>query len=319
MSNPLAPGDSKDIAKRFRRILDSDEYKDESQNIDESILEEADQNQLLHENETKTIHNGLPLNPDASGLAISTEKAIIEEIAQNQANEELVSDILDNNLNPTPIQNISGESPALVFPQIDEYGMPLPGRTQKLKISSSQDGLLSNIYPHSKIDSTVKGLSLQKVNNQQHTPLKDLASRKILKRRPSSISFKQGMGCFLRMFLLAALAGIILLLAGGSIVLYEYYKIAATLPSVADLQQRASTFETTRIFDRNGNLLYEILDPTAGRRTFITLDKISPIMVAATIATEDKSFYNHPGFDWTAIVRPFWQNFQEGGTVSGAP
>ncbi len=100
--------------------------------------------------------------------------------------------------------------------------------------------------------------------------------------------------------------------------LYEYYNIAATLPSVEDLQQRASTFETTRIFDRNGNLLYEILDPSAGRRTFITLDKISPYLVAATIATEDKSFYSHPGFDWTAIARAFWQNFRGGETVSGA-
>jgi len=120
------------------------------------------------------------------------------------------------------------------------------------------------------------------------------------------------------MLLLALLAGIIILLVGGSIIVYEYYKIAATLPSVADLQQRASTFETTRIFDRNSDLLYEILDPSAGRRTFIILDKISPIMVAATIATEDKSFYSHPGFDWTAIVRAFWQNYKGGGTVSGA-
>jgi membrane peptidoglycan carboxypeptidase len=100
------------------------------------------------------------------------------------------------------------------------------------------------------------------------------------------------------MLILATFAGIVLLLIGGSLVLYEYYKIAATLPSVSDLQQRASTFETTRIFDRNGGLLYEILDPNAGRRTFITLDKISPYLIAATIATEDKSFYSHPGFDW---------------------
>ena len=49
-----------------------------------------------------------------------------------------------------------------------------------------------------------------------------------------------------------------------------------TLPSVDDLQNRASQFETTRILDRNGNPLYEILDPTAGRRTYVTLDKISP-------------------------------------------
>ena len=75
---------------------------------------------------------------------------------------------------------------------------------------------------------------------------------------------------------------------------------------------------TTRILDRNGNILYEILDPTAGRRTYVPLDKISPYLVAATIATEDKGFYSHPGFDLFAIARAFLQNYQGGGTVSGA-
>ena len=70
--------------------------------------------------------------------------------------------------------------------------------------------------------------------------------------------------------------------------------------------------------DRNGNLLYEILDPNAGRRTYIPLDKISPNLVAATIATEDKEFYNHPGFDPLGIVRALWQNYTSGDTVSGA-
>ena len=100
--------------------------------------------------------------------------------------------------------------------------------------------------------------------------------------------------------------------------IYEYYSIAAGLPSVSDLQQRASQFETTRILDRNGDVLYEILDPQAGRRTYVPLNEISPTLVAATIATEDKDFYSHGGFDPLAIVRAFWQNLKSGETVSGA-
>lgn len=126
------------------------------------------------------------------------------------------------------------------------------------------------------------------------------------------------MGILVRMLLLAAVGFIFLVVAIGTLMLYQYYTIAATLPEVDDLRQHSSQFETTRIFDRNGNLLYEILDPNAGRRTYITLDAISPYLVAATIATEDKSYYSHPGFDWLAIVRAFWQNWQEGETVSGA-
>lgn len=44
----------------------------------------------------------------------------------------------------------------------------------------------------------------------------------------------------------------------------------------------------------------------------------SPYFVAATVATEDKEFYSHPGYDIFAIFRAFWQNYQSGETVSGA-
>ncbi len=118
--------------------------------------------------------------------------------------------------------------------------------------------------------------------------------------------------------ILLAFLVVIIGLCLGSIALYEYYSIASTLPSVADLQQRGAQFETARILDRNGGLLYELIDPNAGRRTYVPLSKISPAMVAATLATEDKDFYNHPGYDPIAIARAIWQNYTSGTTVSGA-
>ncbi len=124
--------------------------------------------------------------------------------------------------------------------------------------------------------------------------------------------------CLVRVLIIALFSAVILLLIGGTALLYSYYSIARTLPSVEDLQNRASQFETTRILDRNGNLLYEILDPSAGRRTYVTLDKISPALVAATIATEDKDFYIHPGFDPAAIIRALWENYRTKGQGGGA-
>jgi 1A family penicillin-binding protein len=50
----------------------------------------------------------------------------------------------------------------------------------------------------------------------------------------------------------------------------------------------------------------------------VPLDKIAPTLVAATIATEDKDFYSHPGYDVLAILRALWQNYVNGETVSGA-
>ena len=111
---------------------------------------------------------------------------------------------------------------------------------------------------------------------------------------------------------------IIIGLLTTSFIIFQYFRIAAGLPSIDDLRQYASQFETTRIYDRNGNLIYEILDPNAGRRTFTPLDNISPYVIAATIATEDKDFYTNPGFDIWGIMRAFWQNYTTGHVVSGA-
>ncbi len=129
---------------------------------------------------------------------------------------------------------------------------------------------------------------------------------------------KRSMGCFLRGLIAMLFAGIILMVVAGTFLIYQYFSIAASLPSVEDLQARTSQFETTRILDRNGNTIYEILDPNAGRRTYVTLDRMSPYIIAATLATEDKEFYNHPGFDLGAIARAMVQNYITGETTSGA-
>lgn len=125
-------------------------------------------------------------------------------------------------------------------------------------------------------------------------------------------------GCLIRMGILGLFVVTAVLIAVLSFGVYQYYAVASTLPSVEDLQSRAAQFETTRILDRQGNQLYEILDPNAGRRTYVPLDEVSPFMVAAIIATEDSQFYEHAGFDPWAIVRAYTQNLQQGETVSGA-
>ncbi|OEF95630.1 transglycosylase domain-containing protein [Desulfuribacillus alkaliarsenatis] len=52
------------------------------------------------------------------------------------------------------------------------------------------------------------------------------------------------------------------------------------------------------------------------RRT-VTLDEISPYLIDAFIATEDRDFFNHPGVNFTAAVRAVKQNVQAGTIVSG--
>jgi penicillin-binding protein 1C len=126
------------------------------------------------------------------------------------------------------------------------------------------------------------------------------------------------LGCLPRLLIYGGFALVLIAVLGIAFVLYEYAAIASTLPSVDDLRERASQFETTRILDADGNLLYEILDPNAGRRTYTRLQDISPYMLAATLATEDEDFYTHPGFNIYAIFRAFTQNYSTGEVVSGA-
>ena len=126
------------------------------------------------------------------------------------------------------------------------------------------------------------------------------------------------MGCFRRGLVIMLFTGTFLLILAASLLVVQYVRIASGLPSIEDLQKHTSQFETTRILDRSGNLLYEVIDPTGGRRTYVKLDQISPFLIATTLATEDKEYYNHPGFDPLAIARALWANYTTGEVISGA-
>jgi 1A family penicillin-binding protein len=88
------------------------------------------------------------------------------------------------------------------------------------------------------------------------------------------------------------------------------------LPSPDRLYEHAAA-PSTRIYDREGRLLYEVLDPHGGAHTPVPLDEIPQACIDATVATEDASFYANPGVDGWAIVRALWINLQGGEILSG--
>ena len=96
---------------------------------------------------------------------------------------------------------------------------------------------------------------------------------------------------------------------------YIYY--SQGLPSVENLDQKLAQFETTRIYDRNGTLLYEYSDPTYGSRTYVSLSKMPKRLIQATLATEDPTFYQNSGVDFYGILRAIYINFSGKGS-SGA-
>ncbi len=50
----------------------------------------------------------------------------------------------------------------------------------------------------------------------------------------------------------------------------------------------------------------------------VSLDRISPRLVRAVVASEDASFFGHAGFDWDEIKNAAEQNWKAGRTVRGA-
>lgn len=97
---------------------------------------------------------------------------------------------------------------------------------------------------------------------------------------------------------------------------YAYSYFVSGLPSLD--QMHTLSFETTKIYDRNGVLLYEIYDPNAGKRTKVSLEEISPWVPKATIATEDANFYTNPGVDINGIIRAVYINISGAGQSGGS-
>lgn len=97
-----------------------------------------------------------------------------------------------------------------------------------------------------------------------------------------------------------------------------FYIFLQDLPSPKELILRQIP-QTTKIYDRNGILLYQIY--ANYNRTVVPLSEIPKDLQLATIAIEDKDFYKHPGFDIAAIARSAYANFsgqdrQGGSTIT---
>jgi membrane peptidoglycan carboxypeptidase len=72
------------------------------------------------------------------------------------------------------------------------------------------------------------------------------------------------------------------------------------------------------VLDRNGRLLREVLSSEFASSRPVVLKEVPPMLIHATIATEDKNFYTHIGIDFGAVLRALWQNVRAMKVVSGA-
>lgn len=115
-----------------------------------------------------------------------------------------------------------------------------------------------------------------------------------------------------RLLLVAAVGCGLLLVVGVAVFAW----FAKDLPSPDQLENRVIA-ESTKIYDRTGeHLLYETGKDV--RRTYTKIEDISPYMIQASVALEDKNFYNHYGFDPIALLRSAGINVATDRQVGGS-
>ena len=98
----------------------------------------------------------------------------------------------------------------------------------------------------------------------------------------------------------------------GSVAAFAYF--TADLPSPQDLAKDPLA-QSTRVYDRTGeHLLYQFEEE---RREIVSYDEIPQVLVDATVAAEDKSFWSNPGVDVLGIVRAIYADLTQRGTGQG--
>jgi len=94
----------------------------------------------------------------------------------------------------------------------------------------------------------------------------------------------------------------------GIVVLRVYAQIAGAPPLTVP---KASVF-----LDSNGNRIGDYY--SSERRYWVELDEISPYLIDATVAVEDKDFYEHNGFDYSRIASALLKDLKTQSMAEGA-
>lgn len=119
-------------------------------------------------------------------------------------------------------------------------------------------------------------------------------------------------GFFMALRITGVLILIGILAIGG---VFAYYRKSLDAISPESLAERVQTTVTT-YYDRNGKVLWEDKG-TDNYRLAVESNEINDYVKKATIALEDRDFYNHDGVSFMGIARSLFNNVQGSGGVQG--
>lgn len=119
------------------------------------------------------------------------------------------------------------------------------------------------------------------------------------RRRFRQLSQEKRRLVWMKIFRYTALASLILVIVGIVVFLVMLAFYAKDLPKSGEVISRSGF--STKILDRNGKLLDDVFSDE--NRTFVPLSAIPQTLRDASIAIEDKEFYQHQGIDLLVFLR----------------
>jgi membrane peptidoglycan carboxypeptidase len=116
------------------------------------------------------------------------------------------------------------------------------------------------------------------------------------------------------------LAVVTLMGASGAGMIYATNYYNQHLIQIQALAARLQNGHPTQILDRNGKVLYTATDQSSEFSVYVPLAQINPLVRAATVDTEDSTFYSklNIGIDFKSILRAGASDVQAGGAAQGA-
>ena len=110
---------------------------------------------------------------------------------------------------------------------------------------------------------------------------------------------------------IAAVFGLLFVVAGAAVTGVATFGSSCDLDSLQQVEIGSNTF----IYAADNSRLGVI--PAERNRQPVALAEISPWMPKATVAIEDRRFYQHNGIDAEGIARAVWKNVSAGQVVEG--
>ena len=92
------------------------------------------------------------------------------------------------------------------------------------------------------------------------------------------------------------------------------WRAAGELAHAATLAEIGAHPQSTIVYDRSNRPAFTFY---VEQRMDVPLDRVSPHMIDALLAVEDRRFYSHHGLDPSRIVKAAWRNWKRGRIVEG--